>query len=177
MPGQQPFWVVLSLMPIRHTAAEDAVPRRSLAGEITWCDGHRAAVNLDLFICMQRLFSTFPRGAPGMALVMLRVSVAAEIFSVGGLPISVSPWWLSLQIGLAGLLTLGALTPVLALLCCLAQIATTLSSPPDGMPMALISVANALSLALLGPGAYSLDARAFGRRLVVLPPPRDLPGR
>jgi hypothetical protein len=30
---------------------------------------------------------------------------------------------------------------------------------------------DALALALLGPGAYSVDSRRFGRRLVVLPPP------
>ena len=33
----------------------------------------------------------------------------------------------------------------------------------------LVFALNALALALLGPGAYSLDARRFGRRLVVLP--------
>jgi uncharacterized membrane protein YphA (DoxX/SURF4 family) len=30
------------------------------------------------------------------------------------------------------------------------------------------------ALALLGPGAYSIDARLFGRRVVVVPPRRDI---
>jgi hypothetical protein len=36
-------------------------------------------------------------------------------------------------------------------------------------PIALLGILNALALALLGPGAFSLDARIFGRRLLVLP--------
>jgi hypothetical protein len=28
----------------------------------------------------------------------------------------------------------------------------------------------AIALALLGPGAYSIDARIFGRRVIILPP-------
>ena len=32
------------------------------------------------------------------------------------------------------------------------------------------AVLDALALVLIGPGAYSIDARRFGRRLVVLPP-------
>jgi hypothetical protein len=35
---------------------------------------------------------------------------------------------------------------------------------------AAIAILNALALALIGPGAYSIDARRFGRRIVVLPP-------
>lgn len=36
---------------------------------------------------------------------------------------------------------------------------------------ATIIALNAIALALLGPGAYSVDSYRFGRRMVVLPPP------
>jgi hypothetical protein len=36
--------------------------------------------------------------------------------------------------------------------------------------LASIVLVDALVLALLGPGAYSLDSYLFGRRMVVLPP-------
>jgi uncharacterized membrane protein YphA (DoxX/SURF4 family) len=41
----------------------------------------------------------------------------------------------------------------------------------DTASFTLLFAIDALALALLGPGAYSLDSRRFGRRLVVLPPP------
>ena len=34
----------------------------------------------------------------------------------------------------------------------------------------ILSMPVAAALALLGPGAYSIDARVFGRRVIVLPP-------
>jgi hypothetical protein len=37
----------------------------------------------------------------------------------------------------------------------------------EALCMATLS---ALALVMLGPGAYSIDARRFGRRVVVLPP-------
>ena len=37
-------------------------------------------------------------------------------------------------------------------------------------PTALVCL-DALALALMGPGAYSIDSYRFGRRVVVLPPP------
>jgi len=37
----------------------------------------------------------------------------------------------------------------------------------------VVVIVDALALALLGPGAYSIDARRFGRRLVELPGRKD----
>ncbi len=41
----------------------------------------------------------------------------------------------------------------------------------DAAAIATVFALDALALALLGPGAYSLDSRRFGRRLLVLTPP------
>ncbi len=46
------------------------------------------------------------------------------------------------------------------------------SGPATGTTaVATIIALNATALALLGPGAYSVDSYRFGRRVVVLPPP------
>jgi hypothetical protein len=46
-----------------------------------------------------------------------------------------------------------------------------LGSGVEAGAVTIVLSLDALALALLGPGAYSLDSRRFGRRLVVLPPP------
>jgi uncharacterized membrane protein YphA (DoxX/SURF4 family) len=66
----------------------------------------------------------------------------------------------------------GYLTPIVAsmALACHALIWFAVGADLDVAVAALVFALNALALALLGPGAYSLDSRRFGRRLVVLPP-------
>ena len=80
----------------------------------------------------------------------------------------------SSQLALAGLavlavfLVLGAFTPVVCTLCCLLEIAALFNlRGMDALYMA-VTVVNTAALGLLGPGGYSLDARMFGRRRVVL---------
>jgi hypothetical protein len=41
----------------------------------------------------------------------------------------------------------------------------------------ICAVLDATAMMFLGPGAYSLDARLFGRKRIVLPPRDDQPGR
>ena len=44
----------------------------------------------------------------------------------------------------------------------------------DGQLVSLEMIVMAVSIAMLGPGAFALDARLFGRREIVIPPvPRD----
>jgi hypothetical protein len=111
----------------------------------------------------------FPTGAAGFALILLRVSVAITLFT------QVTPQgnptahlWTSAGVGLLGVaICLGLFTPVSSIACCLIEAATLLDlKTPAFLPLAS-SILAAASLGLLGPGAYSLDARMFGRRLVV----------
>jgi hypothetical protein len=68
------------------------------------------------------------------------------------------------------LLCLGLLTPLIApLATLLALVCVWLSRNADPALCALLAV-HACALSMLGPGAYSLDSRLFGRRLVVWPP-------
>ncbi|MGC2403723.1 MAG: hypothetical protein WA510_28280, partial [Acidobacteriaceae bacterium] len=69
---------------------------------------------------------------------------------------------------LAVFVVLGAFTPIVSILCCSTEIAAIFSvGHPDALCL-LFAVVNTAALGLLGPGGYSLDARVFGRRRVVL---------
>ena len=120
---------------------------------------------------MQRLFTMFPAGLPGVALVLLRIAVA--IGTVVADP--QAPHWLMVPARVIALaLCLGGLTPILtALSLGLQWVGWALVGgyPAIRLLAGLVTVA----LLLLGPGAYSLDARRFGRKLVTFPEREDQP--
>ena len=65
----------------------------------------------------------------------------------------------------------GYMTPIIAVACVLFHsIIWFRLSGADAM-LTLIVLLDSLALALLGPGAYSVDAYRYGRRVVVLPLP------
>jgi uncharacterized membrane protein YphA (DoxX/SURF4 family) len=71
-------------------------------------------------------------------------------------------------------LAIGALTPYLSFVVCVYALVNLFGTGSHLDELVLASLLlNAIALALLGPGAYSLDARLFGRRVVVVPPPRE----
>ncbi|OJH40638.1 hypothetical protein [Cystobacter ferrugineus] len=115
---------------------------------------------------MQRLFSMFPDGGPGAGLLLLRLSVALSLlFYPSGGPLMHA----MLALSAAGL-CLGVLTPPLAVVCCLFSFYDFMVMDGATLPEAGIKLFAAGALALLGPGAHSVDARLFGRRVVTLTP-------
>lgn len=81
-----------------------------------------------------------------------------------------------LAIAASILLILGFLTPVVSFLMCVAATAILLASldkypaiQQDRIFIDLCTILLATSVALLGPGAFSLDARMFGRREITIP--------
>lgn len=107
---------------------------------------------------MQRLFVMFPDRGPGIGLLWLRVCVAAALCAPG----AHAGWLWALCALVAGILVLGVLTPLAALLAVLGLYAQALPWALAALPLALWT---------LGPGAYSLDARLFGRRVLGRQPP------
>lgn len=118
---------------------------------------------------MQRLFSMFPEGGPGAGLLLLRQSVALSLLlhPPGGPLIHAL-----LALPAIGL-CVGLLTPLLAAVCCLFSFYDFMVMGGATLPEACIKLLAAGALALLGPGAHSLDARLFGRRVITLPPRKN----
>ena len=130
---------------------------------------------------MDRLYSRFPGGVVGVGLLLLRLTVAAWFCETGIGMFGASPvarfFALVLMstaiLLIVGLRTLpsasaGAATTVLLLL---------LYKPDQWFPVMLLAALCA-SLALLGPGGYSLDARLSGWRTITLSSrPPDRAGR
>jgi putative oxidoreductase len=65
-------------------------------------------------------------------------------------------------------LLVGLWTPVAGVLMALAELCLAISQPADPWMHILLGTLGA-SLAMLGPGAWSVDARLFGRKRIQIP--------
>jgi len=70
--------------------------------------------------------------------------------------------------GAATLLLVGLWTPVAGVLMAVAELGITFSHPTDPWRHILLAALGA-GLAMLGPGAWSVDARLFGRKRIQIP--------
>jgi hypothetical protein len=121
---------------------------------------------------MQRLFSMFPTGSPGVALLLLRASVAiAIVVETYHHRQNLSGWIEATASVIAVAISAGCLTPIVAAMGLVFHALIWSALGVGSAPAATIVSLDAVALVLLGPGAYSFDSYRFGRRLVVLPPP------
>ena len=118
---------------------------------------------------MQRLYSMFPRGAPGCGLIILRLAVVASLYfdAVSHSVFGSHPILFAALLGLSSLLALGLLTPAAAVVSAGVSVMSIVGSNAQDSPGPLLGVLISTVLMLLGPGDYSIDARIFGRRIVV----------
>ncbi|MGA7157729.1 MAG: hypothetical protein WBY53_12820 [Acidobacteriaceae bacterium] len=119
---------------------------------------------------LQRLFSTFANGVPGFGLMLQRF-VIATVLIYGAMTSphqTTQAGTFSLQIvdGCAGLcLLLGLWTPLVGTLIAGRELWGMFSGSSDPR-VALILATLGATLAMIGPGAWSIDARRFGRRQI-----------
>jgi|1185.fasta_scaffold355037_1 putative oxidoreductase len=117
---------------------------------------------------MQRLYTTFPNEWPGAGLLLLRLAEGIPSLLEGtlhtlssGATLATLPYAADILSGL--LLTLGFWTPIGGLLQALVEFSSVLAG--DGYEHIVRGMIG-LSLAMLGPGAWSVDARLFGRKRI-----------
>ena len=126
----------------------------------------------------RRSFSAFPDGWPGHELLLLRLTLGLPLIYLGAADLAagrVTPIP-ELTAAMPGIFLLsGLFTPVAGAIIVLVE-AWMAFSPVfanDGeRSMRLFLAAAAASVAMLGPGAWSVDARRFGRKVFEIGEPR-----
>jgi putative oxidoreductase len=119
---------------------------------------------------VQRLFSTFPNSWPGLGLLILRFATGLTLAAVAHVADNLADTASLLSHCVVGavalLIWIGLWTPLAAV----AGVAIQIIVITFGHQFNLSSVVFAavgLSLAMLGPGAWSFDARLFGRKRLI----------
>jgi uncharacterized membrane protein YphA (DoxX/SURF4 family) len=118
---------------------------------------------------VQRWFSTFPNNWPGVGLLLLRLTLAGGLFTAAWTELQAATILQNIaavgELLLGLLLIMGLWTPIVGIVICLLEI-TLVVMAGRAMELSLMQAALGVSLALLGPGAWSIDARLFGRKRV-----------
>ena len=113
------------------------------------------------------MFSSFPGGGPGVGLLLLRVLLGGLAILQGvNFLTTGTPWFGAYALVTGAFLLAGFLTPYAAALIGLAALGLAFTQT-RWQPVCAFVVF--IAIALLGPGAYSLDARLFGRREIIIP--------
>jgi putative oxidoreductase len=141
------------------------MPKTPSGGVESW----REFRSIGLGCALQRLFSTFPDRWPGFGLLLLRLGMGIALIHTGVGSLSVetpAPSTVTqnvIAVGAGVFLLAGLWTPMMGALAAFDQVWIAVSLPslhPIHIFLAVLSA----SLAMLGPGVWSIDARLFGRR-------------
>jgi putative oxidoreductase len=123
---------------------------------------------------LQRLFATFPEGWPGTGLLLVRAVAAIPVVLQGIERLLTAPLRTGgITLGIlelaaacfAVLLLVGLWTPVSGVLMAVAELCLVLSHVSDPRMHIQLGALGA-ALAMLGPGAWSVDAHLFGRKRI-----------
>jgi uncharacterized membrane protein YphA (DoxX/SURF4 family) len=136
---------------------------------------------------LYRLFPAFPAGCSGFALLLLRAVLGFALLLQGasGLgdpgPEAASVFADLIEIAAGMLLLAGFMTPVVGVATAVCSMANWFFSSNSGQgyfdskPALVFAATILVSVILLGPGAFSIDARVFGRREIIIPSPSQHP--
>jgi putative oxidoreductase len=121
---------------------------------------------------VQRLFSNFANGWAGRGLLLQRALTAGVLTHCVVSRLTHGAWSGALPeliaAGLGIFILVGLWTPLVGTLVGLAEVWILISRSTDSW-IHLILATLGFTLAMIGPGAWSLDARLFGRRHIKAP--------
>ena len=116
---------------------------------------------------MQRLFSTFADGWPGFGLLIQRLLIGVALLYAGIMQLETRTTGLiipELTGAVLGLFILtGLWTPVVGAIVAAVEVWVVFSGPADAWIPVILAILGG-TLAMIGPGAWSIDARLFGRK-------------
>jgi putative oxidoreductase len=117
---------------------------------------------------LQRLFSTFANGWPGIGLLLQRILTAILLIRFGIIDLTGSSFSLFMAPRIMGgclgiLLLIGIWTPIVGAFIALIELWVVVTHVGDLWMQIVVAVLGATA-AMIGPGAWSLDARLFGRK-------------
>jgi putative oxidoreductase len=121
-------------------------------------------------VSLQRLFSTFANGWPGFGLLIQRLVLGTALVYHGIALLSGSPAVESVVLEVAGsglglFILAGLWTPAVGALVAVVQLWIALAGVGDSSVAIILAVLGG-TLAMIGPGAWSIDARLFGRKYI-----------
>ena len=126
---------------------------------------------------MQRLFSGFAGSWPGTGLLLLRLLTGSALIHFGIASVREAPPLTiivlqSIGVGAGLLLLVGLWTPAAGGLAAIVKVWIVFSryfSHSGDLWIPIIQVVLSTVLAMVGPGAWSIDARLFGRKRIDMP--------
>jgi putative oxidoreductase len=126
---------------------------------------------------VQRLFSGFANGLPGTGLLLLRLLTGAALIYLGianlrGAPPLPTAVLQFIGIGAGILFLVGLWTPVAGALAAIVNVSIAFSRyfSHSGDPwIPILQAVLSAVVAMVGPGAWSIDARLFGRKRIDMP--------
>jgi putative oxidoreductase len=128
---------------------------------------------------LQRLYSTFASGWPGVGLLLLRLLTGAALLYFGLVSALAAPSLTIIVLQISGiaagiLILIGLWTPVAGTLAAIIKlwIAFSRFHSHYGDPwVPILQAVLGAVLAMVGPGVWSIDARLFGRKRIDFPEP------
>jgi putative oxidoreductase len=119
-------------------------------------------------VALQRLFSTFADGWPGGGLLLQRLLTGAILLYCGITHLGKASQFVPITPHVIGagagiLLLVGLWTPVGGALVTIVELWIVLLRVGDPLVPLMLAILGA-TLAMIGPGAWSIDARLFGRK-------------